>query len=136
MRFACTGTDRAEEPVAIDDHTVDLAHRDDIVEATERPHREGESAASCGGRRLGEHLDGVAGPHRPGNARSVPVPPYPPSSAPLSMNSAADGKAAAALLSAHGSSSAGRAPSASLSRVQMFMLITTPTISSLSSSSK
>ncbi len=56
------GADRAEEPVTIDDHTVDLPHRDDIVGATERPHRDGESAASCGGRRLGEHLDGVAGP--------------------------------------------------------------------------
>jgi hypothetical protein len=70
----------------------------------------------------------------PGYARSVP--PYPPSSAPLSMNSAVDGRGAAALLRAHGSTSAGRAPSASLSRVQTFMLITTPTISSLSSSSK
>jgi hypothetical protein len=133
MRFACTGTDRAEEPVAIDDHTVDLAHRDDIVGATERPHREGESAASRGGRRLGEHLDGVAGPHRP-----EMLDPYRRTHRRLPLvdeqRSGRQGRRSASQRS--WLTSAGRAPSASLSRVQMFMLITTPTISSLSSSSK
>jgi hypothetical protein len=133
MRFACTGTDRAEEPVAIDDHTVDLATATrsselpsaHTVKVSRRPRVAADASANIS----------MVSPGPTARKCSIRTA-VPTVVCPLSMNSAADGGGAAALLSAHGSSSAGRAPSASLSRVQMFMLITTPTISSLSSSSK